>query len=48
MERPEGKISVGRHRFKWEDNIKTDLQKVVWEILDWINLAQGRDSCRLF
>ena len=25
--RPEGKRTLGRHRRKWKDNIKTDLQE---------------------
>jgi len=26
--KPEGKRPLGRHRFRWEDNIKLDLQEV--------------------
>ena len=28
--KPEGKRSLGRPRHRWEDNIKTDLQEMVW------------------
>jgi hypothetical protein len=28
VEKPEGKVSLGRPRRRWEDNIKIDLQKV--------------------
>jgi len=28
--------------------MKLDLQEVGWEGLDWIDLAQGRDSWRTF
>ena len=38
-----GKIPLGRPRHKWEDNIKTDLQEVGCEGMDWIKLAQDRD-----
>jgi hypothetical protein len=38
---PEGRRPLGRHRRKWEDNIKTDIQ-VGWG-MDWIELAQDRD-----
>ena len=28
--KPEGKKTLGRHRRKWEDNIKMDLKEVGW------------------
>jgi hypothetical protein len=28
---PEGMSPLGRHRLRWEDNIKMDLQEVGWE-----------------
>jgi hypothetical protein len=40
--KPEGKRPLERHRRRWEDNIKMDLQEVVCEGLDWIELAQDR------
>ena len=40
---PEGKRPLGRPRQRWEDNIKTDLQKVGCGGMDWIELAQDRD-----
>jgi len=39
----EGKRSSGRPRQRWEDNIKTDLQEVGCEDMNWIELAQDRD-----
>jgi len=30
----------------WEDNIKMDLQEVGFGVMDWIELAQDRDSWR--
>jgi hypothetical protein len=30
----------------WVDNIKIDLRKVGWDVMDWINLAQDRDQWR--
>jgi hypothetical protein len=36
---------VGPRR-KWEDNIKKDLQEVGCCGMDWINLAQHKDSWR--
>jgi hypothetical protein len=40
--RPEGRRPLGRHRRRWEDNIKIDLQEVGWG-MDWIELAHDRD-----
>jgi len=38
---------VGRRpRRRWEDNIKTDLQEVGCEDMDWILLAEDRDRRR--
>jgi hypothetical protein len=42
--RPEGRRPLERPRHKWEDNIKMDLQAVVWHGTDWIDLAQDRDK----
>jgi hypothetical protein len=44
--RPEGKRPLGRPRYRWEDNIKMDLQEVGWECMDWIDLVQDRDRWR--
>ena len=44
--KPEGKRPFGRPRRRWEDNIKTDLQEVACEGMDWIDLAQDKDRCR--
>jgi hypothetical protein len=41
--KPEKKRTLGRPRRRWEDNIKTDLQKVGCEDMDWIELTQSRD-----
>jgi hypothetical protein len=34
--------SEGRPKRRWEDNIKMDIQEVVWS-MEWIDLAQNRD-----
>ena len=44
--KPEGKRLLGRPRRRWEDNIKTDLQKVGGVCGDWMELAQDRDRWR--
>jgi hypothetical protein len=36
--KPEGKRPPGRPRRRREDNIKTDLQEVGCEVIDWIDL----------
>jgi hypothetical protein len=40
----EGSRPLGRHRHRWEDNIKMDLREVVCGVMDWIVLTQDRDS----
>jgi hypothetical protein len=37
--KPEGKRPVGRPRYRWEDNIKMDLQEVGCGSMDWIRLV---------
>jgi hypothetical protein len=44
--KPEGKRPLGRSWRRWEDNIKTDLNEMIWEGVDWIHLAQDRDQWR--
>ena len=46
MGKPEGKRPLGRHRRRWVDNIRMDLQEVGYEYMDWIGLAQDRDRRR--
>jgi hypothetical protein len=40
----EGKRPLGRPKRRWEDNIKMYLQEVGCRGMDWIELAQDRDS----
>jgi len=44
--KPEGKRPLGRPRHRWVDNIRMDLQEVGCGYVDWIRLAQDRDSWR--
>jgi len=44
--KPEGKRPFGRPRLRWEDNIKIYLQEVGCGGIDWMDLAQDRDSWR--
>jgi hypothetical protein len=41
----EGKRPLARPKRRWEDNIKMNLQEVVWGT-DWIDPAQDRDRWR--
>jgi hypothetical protein len=43
--KPEGKRPRGIPRRRWEDNIKMDLQEVGEGCVDWMELAQDRDTC---
>ena len=44
--KPEGKKPLGRPRRRWVDKITMDLQEVGCGYMDWIGLAQDRDSRR--
>jgi hypothetical protein len=44
VEKPRGKRPLGRPRLRWEGNIKMDLQVVGIGGMDWIELAQDRDT----
>jgi len=42
--RSEGRRQLRKLRHRWEDNIKVDLQEVVWGVgMDWIDVAWDRD-----
>jgi hypothetical protein len=38
--KPEGKISLGRPRRRWDDNIKINLRDIECGAIDWIDLAE--------
>jgi len=44
MGKPEGRRPLGRSRRCWVDNIRMDLQEVGCGYMDWIGLAQDRES----
>ena len=44
--KPEGRNPLERPRRRWVDNIRMDLQEVGCGYMDWIGLAQDRDSWR--
>jgi hypothetical protein len=43
---PEGKRPLRRPRCRWVDNIRMDLGEVGWRDVDWIGLAQERNTWR--
>jgi hypothetical protein len=45
--KPEGKISLGRPRRRWIDNIKMEILEIGLGYVDWIDLAQDRYSGEL-
>ena len=44
VRKPEGLRPFGRPKYGWENNIYIDLQAVGWVGMDWIDLAQDRNS----
>ena len=41
---PEGKRPLGRCRSREVDNIKINIQQVVWGVMYWMHLVKGRDG----
>jgi hypothetical protein len=39
VRKPERKISLGRTRHRWKDNIKVDLKETGCDDVDWIYMA---------
>ena len=46
--KPGGTRPLGRPRFRWEGNIKMDLQKVGCGDMEWMELAQYMNRWRAF
>jgi hypothetical protein len=44
LENLKGGRPLGRHRCRWEDNIRMDLREIEWEGVEWIHLIQDRDQ----
>jgi hypothetical protein len=46
VENSEGKRPLERQRHRWVDNIKMDIVEIEWGGMDWIGVAQDRDTWR--
>jgi hypothetical protein len=42
VEKPEGKIPLGRPRLRWEYNIKMNLREIGWGGMDWLRTGTSR------
>jgi hypothetical protein len=45
VRKPEERRPLGTPRHRCVDNIKMDLRDTGWDYVDWIDVAQDRDSC---
>ena len=43
LEEPEGKRPFGKHRRRWEDNIKMDFKETGLRAAEWISLVHNRN-----
>ena len=41
-----GKRPLGRHRLRWEDNIRMDLKEIGINTKNWVDSARDRDYWR--
>jgi hypothetical protein len=48
VSKPKGNRTLRRTRRKLEDNIRTNLRDIRWEVVDWMHLVQDRDQWRTF
>jgi hypothetical protein len=39
---------LGRNGYRWKDNIKSDLRKIVYEAMSWTEPTQKRVQCQAF
>jgi hypothetical protein len=46
IRKPEGRRQLGRPRHRWEDDIRLYLEEVMWDVVDWIHVAQDRHQWR--
>jgi hypothetical protein len=44
VRKPEGKRPIGRPRYRWEDNIKVNLEEIGCVGMDWIDVTEDIDE----
>jgi len=44
IRQPEWKRSLGRHKRKWENNIRVNHYEPGWEVANWIHVAHDTDQ----
>ena len=44
--RSEGRTTLGKPRYRWDDYVEMDLQEVGWSKMNWIDLFQNMDRWR--
>jgi hypothetical protein len=44
--KPEGQNSRSRRRLRWDNTITMDCSEIGWERLDWIDLAQNKNTLK--
>ena len=44
--KPTGKVNLGRHRRRWEDNERMDLKEIGTNTRNWVDSAQDRNYWR--
>ena len=44
--KPTGNITLGRHRYRWKDNIEIDLKEIGINTKNWVDSSQDRDYWR--
>jgi len=42
--KPEGKRPLQSPSHRWDDNIRTYLREMEWEVTNWLHMAQSRDQ----
>jgi hypothetical protein len=47
VRKPEGKKPFRRPKYRWEDNVRMDLRKTGWKVVDQIHLTPDRTGGRI-